>query len=109
MKMPEMSGLELLTAVKSLQTVRMMFTGNSDQKTAVDAVNHADVFKFINKPCSSEDLLIYINAGLRQYDLLIAEQVLLNKTLKGVINVLVKSCLSLPILLTILISTVSYA
>ncbi|WP_341663812.1 HD domain-containing phosphohydrolase [Vibrio sp.] len=90
MKMPEMSGLELLMAVKetSPETVRLMFTGNSDQKTAADAVNHADVFKFINKPCSSEDLLIYINAGLRQYDLLIAERVLLNKTLKGVINVL---------------------
>ena len=90
MQMPEMSGLELLKAVKdtSPETVRMMFTGNSDQKTAVDAVNFADVFKFINKPCTSEDLLVYIDAGLRQYDLLIAERILLNKTLKGVINVL---------------------
>ncbi|USD43652.1 response regulator [Vibrio sp. SCSIO 43135] len=90
MQMPEMNGLELLQMVKEISpdTVRMMFTGNADQKTAVDAVNLGDVFRFINKPCSPPELLVYIESAIRQYDLIVAEKVLLNKTLKGVINVL---------------------
>ncbi|WP_367989411.1 HD domain-containing phosphohydrolase [Vibrio sp. NTOU-M3] len=90
MQMPEMNGLQLLQAVKehSPDTVRMMFTGNADQKTAVDAVNLGDVFRFINKPCSPQDLMVYINSAMRQYDLIMAEKILLNKTLKGVISVL---------------------
>ncbi|MGF1755025.1 response regulator, partial [Vibrio makurazakiensis] len=90
MNMPEMNGLQLLEAIqeRSPDTVRMMFTGNSDQKTAVDAVNIGDVFRFINKPCSPDELLVFINSALHQYDLIIAEKVLLNKTLKGVISVL---------------------
>ncbi|MBW3696028.1 response regulator [Vibrio sp. T187] len=90
MKMPEMNGLELLQAVQELSpdTVRMMFTGNADQKTAVDAVNIGDVFRFINKPCSPDELLVYIKSAIHQYDLIVAEKVLLNKTLKGVISVL---------------------
>lgn len=90
MQMPEMNGLQLLQEVKerSPDTVRMMFTGNADQKTAVDAVNLGDVYRFINKPCSPQDLLIFIESALKQYDLIVAEKVLLNKTLKGVISVL---------------------
>ncbi len=90
MKMPGMSGLELLEKIKSQSpdTVRMMFTGNSDQKTAVDAVNIGDIFRFINKPCSPQDLLAHLKAAQKQYDLVMAEKVLLNKTLKGVISVL---------------------
>ncbi len=90
MQMPEMNGLQLLEAVRerSPDTVRMMFTGNADQKTAVDAVNLGDVFRFINKPCTPQDLLNYIDAALRQYELIVAEKVLLNNTLKGVVSVL---------------------
>ncbi|KLN65053.1 HD domain-containing phosphohydrolase [Vibrio sp. VPAP30] len=90
MQMPIMNGLQLLQTVKerSPDTVRMMFTGNADQQTAVDAVNLGDVFRFINKPCTPEQLLSFINSALRQYELVVAEKILLNKTLKGVINVL---------------------
>ncbi|MGF1721912.1 response regulator [Vibrio kyushuensis] len=90
MQMPEMNGLELLEIVKDISpdTVRMMFTGNADQKTAVDAVNVGDVFRFINKPCSPPELLVFIQAALRQHDLIVAEKVLLNQTLSGTISVL---------------------
>ncbi len=90
MQMPEMNGLQLLKLVKehSPDTVRMMFTGNADQKTAVDAVNFGDVFRFINKPCTPQNLIGYIDSAMRQYDLIVAEKVLLNNTLKGVVSVL---------------------
>jgi response regulator RpfG family c-di-GMP phosphodiesterase len=90
MQMPNMSGLELLQKIKELSpnTVRMMLTGDLDQETAVQAVNIGDVFRFINKPCEPDTLISAIKAGIKQYNLVVAEKVLLNKTLKGVINVL---------------------
>jgi response regulator RpfG family c-di-GMP phosphodiesterase len=90
MKMPVMNGIELLKIIKlkSPNTVRMMLTGNSDQKTAIDALNIGDIFRFINKPCDHHDLCTLIEAGIGQYNLIIAEKILLNKTLKGTVNVL---------------------
>jgi response regulator RpfG family c-di-GMP phosphodiesterase len=90
MQMPKMNGLELLQRVKvvSPNTVCMMLTGNSDQKTATNALNIGDIFRFINKPCDRETLISSIKAGIKQYKLIVAEKVLLNKTIKGVINVL---------------------
>ena len=90
MQMPVMDGLELLQKIKlkSPNTVRMMLTGNADQKTAIDALNIGDIFRFINKPCSHQDLCLLIESGIEQYNLIIAEKILLSKTLKGTINVL---------------------
>jgi response regulator RpfG family c-di-GMP phosphodiesterase len=90
MQMPVMDGVELLKLIKLMtpNTVRMMLTGNADQKTAIDALNIGDIFRFINKPCSHQDLCVLIEAGIDQHNLIVAEKVLLNKTLKGTINVL---------------------
>jgi len=90
MQMPKMNGVELLREFKtrSPNTVRLMLTGNADQQTAIDAVNIGDIFRFLNKPCTVQDLANAIKAGLEQHNLIIAEKVLLNKTLKGIINVL---------------------
>ncbi len=53
MRMPQMSGVEFLSAVKKArpETIRVMLTGNQDQLTAAAAVNDGEVFKFLNKPC----------------------------------------------------------
>ncbi len=85
MRMPEMNGLEFLKQVKTSapDTVRMMLTGIADKNTAVEAVNVVNVFRFMNKPCSSESLSRAIEAGLQQYHLIRAERVLLERTLAG--------------------------
>lgn len=90
MQMPGVSGLDLLVKVQTLapDTVRMMLTGNADQKTAVDAVNHGHVFRFLNKPCSSESLVQALEAALKQYALITAERELLESTLNGTIRLL---------------------
>ncbi|MBL4630426.1 MAG: response regulator [Paraglaciecola sp.] len=90
MKMPNMNGLELLEKAKELvpDTVRIMLTGNSEQDTAVNAVNIGDIFRFINKPCDSDTLINNINLAVKQHNLIVSERLLLNRTLKGVINVL---------------------
>jgi len=90
MQMPDMSGVELLRTLRSLdsQTVRIMLTGNADQRTAAEAVNEGHIFRFLNKPCSPDELAKSIDAGLEQYRLLTAEAELLNKTLAGSVRIL---------------------
>lgn len=90
MQMPEMSGVELLGKIRDRNehTVRIMLTGNADQKTAVDAVNEGNIFRFLSKPCSPENLAQAIDAGLQQYRLVTAEAELLNKTLSGSVRML---------------------
>src|SRR5438552_1794684 len=58
MQMPGMDGVEFLMQArqKAPDTVRLMLTGNADQKTAVEAMNKGHVFQFLNKPCPPEML-----------------------------------------------------
>ena len=90
MRMPEMNGVQMLTQVASLtpNSVRMMLTGNADQQTAIDAINQGNIFRFLNKPCSPEQLSQALNAGLKQYRLVTAERELLEQTLRGSIRIL---------------------
>jgi len=90
MQMPGMNGVEFLTELEKNfpDTVRIMLTGNADQKTAREAVNKGHIFRFLNKPCPPEDLLPALHAGLKQYQLITAERELLEKTLNGSVKVL---------------------
>lgn len=90
MRMPGMNGVELLSQVKQLwpDTVRMMLTGNADQETAVDAVNHGDIFRFLNKPCENVALGEAVKDAIRQHTLITAERDLLENTLRGSIKAL---------------------
>jgi response regulator RpfG family c-di-GMP phosphodiesterase len=90
MRMPEINGLELLTKVKTLDpdVVRIMLTGQADIETAVHAINEGSIFRFLTKPCSKEVMAKALTAGLVQYRLVTAEKELLERTLRGVIQVL---------------------
>lgn len=90
MRMPGMTGLELLTRIKSSNpdTVRIMLTGNNDQQTAADAVNQGDVFRFLNKPCSTENLVKAVNDAFEHHKLITVERSLLEETLHGAIRAL---------------------
>lgn len=90
MRMPGMDGITLLAEFKrrAPQTVRIMLTGNADQQTAIDAINTGDIFRFLNKPCSPEDMGKAVTAGLEQHHLIMAEQELLEKTVTGSIRAL---------------------
>lgn len=90
MRMPGMDGVQLLSRVKDIypEMVRVMLTGNADQETAVEAVNAGQIFRFLNKPCSTATLATALALAVRQYKLIIAEKELLNETLKGCMKVL---------------------
>jgi DNA-binding NtrC family response regulator len=90
MNMPGMNGIQLLKYVREVaaETVRIMLTGNADQQTAMEAINHGHIFRFFAKPCTPEVLAAGLEAGLEQYRLVTAERELLEKTLNGSIKML---------------------
>ncbi|MBD3276611.1 MAG: response regulator, partial [Candidatus Marinimicrobia bacterium] len=57
-EMPEMRGTELLDKVKTRypNIVRCIMTGYSDQQSAIDAINKGEVFRFLRKPFTIEQL-----------------------------------------------------
>lgn len=85
MRMPGMDGVEVLRRFQEVSpdTTRIMLTGNADQKTAVEAINGGQIFRFFNKPCSMATLSEGILAGIRQYRLIAGERELLEGTLSG--------------------------
>lgn len=90
MRMPEMTGIEMLAKIKSISpnTVRMMLTGFADLETTIDAINRGSIFRFLSKPCPNDILDLAIGDGLRQHQLILAEKQLVEGTLMGSIKVL---------------------
>lgn len=90
MRMPEMNGAAFLSQVKerSPTSVRLLLTGHADLDSAIAAVNHGQVFRFLTKPCSAELFLAAVQAAAEQHRLITAEKELLEKTLRGTVEAL---------------------
>ena len=90
MRMPEMDGAAFLSQVKerSPETIRILLTGQTDLDSAIAAVNHGQVFRFLTKPCNPQNFLTAIEAAAAQHRLVTAERELLEKTLRGSIKAL---------------------
>ncbi|MCK4276024.1 MAG: response regulator [Phycisphaerae bacterium] len=88
--MPGMDGIEFLSVVRDRapDTVRMMLSGKADLTTAIDAVNKGRIFRFLTKPCPKDTLIESIEAGVRQYELITAERMLLENTLSDSVQIL---------------------
>jgi serine/threonine-protein kinase len=57
-RMPQMTGVEVLTAVRSLspRTVRILLTGYADLDSVEGSINEGEVFRFLTKPCPPDQL-----------------------------------------------------
>ena len=57
-RMPKMTGVEVLTAVRTLspRTVRILLTGYADLDAVEGSINDSEVFRFLTKPCAPEQL-----------------------------------------------------
>lgn len=64
--MPGMNGLDFLKQVKRdhPKVLTIMLTGNADLASAVDAINEAGVFKYIQKPWDNDGFLFTIREAL---------------------------------------------
>lgn len=58
-RMPQMTGVELLRAVRgaSENTMRILLTGYSDLNSIVGSINEGEIFRFVNKPWDNDELL----------------------------------------------------
>ncbi len=92
MQMPGMNGVEFLNITKQKypDTVRVMLTGNADQKTATEAVNRGHIFQFLNKPCPPDKLGHVLTDAIKHHRLVTAERELLENTLNGSVKVLME-------------------
>ena len=90
MRMPGLSGAELLAEVRqrSPDTARILLTGHSEMNDAIAAVNRGGIFRFLCKPCPTEDLINSIEEGVEQFRLIRAEKQLLEETLSGAVKTL---------------------
>jgi DNA-binding NtrC family response regulator len=79
--MPRMNGLEFLKEVKALypHILAIMLTGQAEIEIAVQAINEAGVYKFIQKPWDDTDLKITILRALESLDLVSERDRLLQK------------------------------
>jgi response regulator RpfG family c-di-GMP phosphodiesterase len=92
MRMPAMNGAQFLEKVREQapDTVRMILSGQADFETTIAAVNRGHIYRFLGKPCSSDQLLTAVEDGLKQHRLLTAEKVLLEQTLSGSVKMLIE-------------------
>ncbi len=90
--MPEMKGTELLQLSKKIapDTVRILLTGFGNLDIAVGAINEGNIFKFLTKPCPYNTLEESLEQAVDYYKAINAEKEILEKTLKGIIGILVE-------------------
>lgn len=91
MRMPTLDGVGFIQCARKIAplSVFVMLTGNQDQGTAVAAVNQGQVFRFLTKPCSTDEVERVLLDAIGQYDVRDAERDLLDNTLKGAVGALV--------------------
>jgi len=81
LRMPGMDGVSFLAEVRRRQadTVRILLTGNADLSSAIAAVNQGHVYRFLEKPCPTREVLAAVEAGLVQYRRITADKALLHR------------------------------
>ena len=69
-RMPQISGVELLTKVKSRypHAIRMLFTGFADVESIIAAINQGHVFQFLKKPWQPEELETAVRQAAAEFD-----------------------------------------
>jgi diguanylate cyclase (GGDEF)-like protein len=67
--MPGMRGDELLVQLheRSPNTVKILLTGQSDLSGVKRAINHANLYRFLEKPFLNEDIVLTVRAAIRSY------------------------------------------
>lgn len=70
-RMPKMTGVAFL--MKSMEilpeAIRVLVTGFSDMETVINAINHGNIYYFIHKPWSYDEMRIVIQKSLETYQL----------------------------------------
>ena len=91
MRMPGMDGATFLYHVMHSypDATRMLLTGEPGRDSAMAAVNQAQIFRFLAKPCPREELLAAVEAGVLRHHQVTTERRVLRETLVGCIKTLI--------------------
>jgi DNA-binding NtrC family response regulator len=83
-QMPMVSGLEFLAQVRQIQpdATRILITAVLNISTLIDAINKAEIYRFVVKPWSREELLANVKSAVERYDLVSKNSRLLVQTLQ---------------------------
>ena len=67
MTMPSMNGIDFFVHAINLapNAARIMLSGNTDMNATIEAINRGQILRYLQKPCSRDDLIDAIEAGLR--------------------------------------------
>jgi DNA-binding NtrC family response regulator len=78
-RMPVMTGFELLSRVQGEwpDAIRMVFTGYSDIKAVIDAINEGHIFRYITKPWDPDELRAVLHHACEEYDRIVERKRLL--------------------------------
>ncbi len=70
-RMPGMSGVDFLNACKliSKEEIRIIITGYADLESTINAINEAEIYRFVTKPWESLDLKQTLNEAHKKYEL----------------------------------------
>lgn len=68
-RMPGLSGVQLLAHVKEKypRIMRIILTGHTDVRDAVDAINRGWVYRYVSKPWDNQELLLTVQQALQHY------------------------------------------
>jgi response regulator RpfG family c-di-GMP phosphodiesterase len=90
MHMPGMDGATFLheTMKRCPDAARILLTGSAGVDAAKLGVNKAQIFRFLTKPCSVNELRSAVEAGVAHHGLHSTERVVLRETLLGCIRAL---------------------
>jgi response regulator RpfG family c-di-GMP phosphodiesterase len=92
--MPDMKGDELLARIHAMapKTLKILLTGQADMQAVTNAVNKANLYRYIAKPWEPTDLALTIKEAIRRYfqDKALEKQIRLlknmNKTLEAKVS-----------------------
>lgn len=91
MRMPGMDGATFLKRVMQSHpdVTRILLTGEPGRDAAVSAVNEGQIYRFLTKPCTPDNLKVAVESAVVQHRLLCAEREILRETLIGCIEALI--------------------
>lgn len=70
-RMPEMSGVDFLNACKQINgsPIRILITGYADLESTINAINEAEIYRFIKKPWEKLDLKQSLLEAQKKFEL----------------------------------------
>ncbi|CAM5215788.1 HD domain-containing phosphohydrolase [Alishewanella longhuensis] len=81
MRMPEMSGAELLAQAAIMQpdAYRILMTGYADLSSTISAINVGKIHRYVQKPWDNNELLEIVNEGVKYFQLVRNNKLLTKK------------------------------